>query len=396
MMIEQQVARTPDAIALAYGDELITYEELNRRANQLAWYLKHLEVGPDTLVGLCLEPSLDMVIGVLSILKADGAYAPLDPSYPPQRLAFMVRDAHVPILLTRQHIAARLHLTEYETRIVSLDHDWTTIAQESTSNGTRSVQPASLAYVIYTSGSTGQPKGVMITHRGLTNYLSWCVQTYTVAQGSGSLLHSSLAFDLTVTGLFAPLLAGLCVTLLPDGQDIDALASALRQSRNRSLVKLTPSHLVLLAQQLTTEDITDWMHTFILGGEALLREHIAFWQEHAPHIRLINEYGPTETVVGCCVYELPANAASTNTTAIPIGRPIANTQLYILDQHLNPVPVGTPGELYIGGVGVARGYLHRPDLTAERFVPHPYSDQPGACLYKTGDKARYLGSGDIR
>ncbi len=395
MLVEAQVERTPDAIAIACGDALLTYNELNGRANQLARYLQHVGVGGDTLVGLCLEPSLEMVIGVLGILKAGGAYVPLDPSYPPQRLAFMVQDAHVPLLLTRQHIATRLRLTEYESRIVSLDHEWSIIAQESAANVASSVQPASLAYVIYTSGSTGQPKGVMIAHRGLTNYLFWCIQTYNVAQGSGSLVHSSLAFDLTVTGLFAPLLVGQSVNLLPDGQDIDNLASALRQSRNLSLVKLTPSHLALLAQQLAVKDITNWTHTFILGGEALLREHIAFWQEHAPHTRLINEYGPTETVVGCCVYELPANAAFTNTAAIPIGRPIANTQLYILDQQLNLVPVGTPGELYIGGDGVARGYLNHPDLTAGRFIPHPFSEIPGARLYRTGDLARYLHSGDI-
>src|SRR5262249_42766511 len=252
------------------------------------------------------------------------------------------------------------------------------------------------AYVIYTSGSTGLPKGVMISHSGLANYLCWCIQAYRVDQGQGSLLHSSLASDLTVTSLFAPLLVGNHLLLLPEEQGIDALGSGLCQARDLSLVKLTPSHLTLLAGQLATEDVAGRANAFIIGGEALLQEHVAFWQARAPETRLINEYGPTETVVGCCVYELaPGKMRSGTGLAVPIGRPIANTQLYLLDQRLRPVPPGVHGELYIAGAGVARGYLQRPEVTAARFLPNPFSKEPGARFYRTGDLARYLPDGTI-
>src|SRR5437868_10497282 len=231
----------------------------------------------------------------------------------------------------------------------------------------------------------------MILHRGLLNYLSWCCQTYEASAGTGSPLHSPLGFDLSVTSLFSPLLTGQCITLVAEEQGAEALASALRTGADFSLVKLTPAHVQLLNQALQPQEAAASTRALIIGGEALLAEQLAFWRQHAPATRLINEYGPTETVVGCCVYEVAAQDAASG--AVPIGQPIANTQLYVLDAQLHLAPIGVAGELYIGGAGLARGYLKRPGLTAERFVPHPWSAEPGARLYKTGDLARYRADG---
>ncbi len=390
-LFEAQVERSPDALAVVYEDEQVTYRELNRRANQLAHYLQKLGIGPEVLVGICVERSIDMVVGLLGVLKAGGAYVPLDPTYPAERLAFILQDAQAPMLLTQRRLASAL--PAQAVRPVYLDSDWDIIAQESEANPANSVQPANLAYVIYTSGSTGKPKGVMIPHLGFVNYLSWCTQAYRVAEGQGTLVHSPLGFDLTITSLFSPLLVGQKAILLPEDQGIEMLQTALRNGRDFTLLKITPAHVKLLSQELSAQEVAGRARALIIGGEALLGEDISFWHTYAPGTRLINEYGPTETVVGCCIYEVPAEASLPGT--IPIGRPIANTQLYLLDSHLQPVPINVPGELYIGGAGVARGYLNRPELTAERFIPDPFNQQPGARLYKTGDFARYLSDGNI-
>ncbi|HET8845931.1 MAG TPA: amino acid adenylation domain-containing protein, partial [Ktedonobacteraceae bacterium] len=248
-----------------------------------------------------------------------------------------------------------------------------------------------LAYVLYTSGSTGQPKGVMVPHRSLVNYVKWSVETYEVSQGCGTLVHSPLSFDLTITGLFPPLLVGQSVTLLPEEHAVEQLGQALIASTQLSLLKLTPTHLDLLRQTLTEGSVEGKTRALIIGGEALTSEHLRFWHSHAPQTRLINEYGPTETVVGCCVYEVPSSWSGEG--AVPIGKPIANTRLYILDQAMYPVPMGVTGELYVGGTGVSRGYLNRPDLTAERFVPDPFACQAGERLYRTGDLAHMRSDG---
>jgi amino acid adenylation domain-containing protein len=250
-----------------------------------------------------------------------------------------------------------------------------------------------LAYVIYTSGSTGRPKGVMISHRGLVNYLHWCVEAYDVEGGGGAPVHSPLGFDLTVTSLFSPLLKGGSVFLLAEEEGVEGLSEALAAGRNYSLVKLTPSHLEVLAQTLDQETARDGARALVIGGDALYAEALQFWRRHAAATRLINEYGPTETVVGCCVHEVGAEGDVAG--PIPIGRPIANTQLYILGRGGEVVPVGVSGELHIGGAGVARGYLNRPGLTAERFIPDPFGVEAGARLYRTGDLARYRADGTI-
>jgi amino acid adenylation domain-containing protein len=373
------------------GDGYLTYQALNRRANQLAHYLRQRRVGPEGLVGLCLERSLERVVGLLGILKAGGGYVPLDPTYPPERLAFMLADAGVSILLTQPRMVEIL--PDHRASVVCLDTDWEAVAREEETNPVRVGTAANLAYVIYTSGSTGRPKGVMISQGSLVNYLAWCSQAYSVVAGQGAPVHSSLAFDLTITGLFAPLLVGRQVTLVPEPLDLTDLSPTLSGQRDYSLVKLTPSHLALLGHQLSEAEASGLTRAIVIGGEALLPEHIAFWQRAAPATALINEYGPTETVVGCCIYHVPAETPASG--AIPIGRPIRNTQIYILDTKGQPVAIGVPGELHIGGGGVARGYLAHSALTAERFIPNPFSDKPGARLYKTGDQGRYLPDGNI-
>jgi amino acid adenylation domain-containing protein len=389
-LFEAQVDRTPEAVAAVFGEERLTYRELDRRANQVARYLQRLGVGPDVLVGLCLQRSLSMVVSILGILKAGGAYVPLDPSLPTERLAWMLEDSAAPVVLTEEKIADDLPV---QSAMVHIDADWPMISLESGERPASAVGSNHLAYIIYTSGSTGTPKGVMIPHRGLVNYLVWAIEAYRAGEGEGSPVHSSIGFDLTVTGFFTPLLTGRAVTMLPEEGEIEALVAALVRPGNFSLVKLTPAHVEVLNQLVPRERAAGATGALVIGGEALSWETLAFFRKNAPATRLINEYGPTETVVGCCVYDAPAGGAPSG--VVPIGRPIANTRLYVLDARRRPVPIGVSGELYIGGDGVARGYLNRPDLTAERFVVDPFSDDPASRLYRTGDLCRYLPGGDL-
>ncbi len=390
-LFEEQTARTPDNIAIIFQHQEITYAELNARANQLAYHLRSLGVGPDVCVGVYLKRSPELMVAILGILKAGGAYVPLEMMFPKERLKFVLEDTHLPILVTNSQLLSQL--PEHLARLVHLDTEWEEIARSPADNLITSAWPSSLAYVLYTSGSTGRPKGVMIHQQGLINYLNWCTRAYAVANGCGAPVHSSIGFDLTVTSFFAPLLVGQTVTLLPENQGIEGLIAALHHDAHFSLIKITPAHLEMLNQQLQPLEGTESAQALIIGGSALWGENLTFWQRSRPGTRLINEYGPTETVVGCCMYEVPADFLIKG--AVPIGRPIANTQLYVLDIHMQPVPVGMVGELYIGGVGVARGYLDRPDLTSAQFVPDPFSAEPGRRLYKTGDLVRYAPDGNL-
>jgi amino acid adenylation domain-containing protein len=388
-LFEQVVARAPDATAVDWRGQALTYGDLNRRANQVARFLRGRGVGPEVLVGVALDRTPELVIALLGVWKAGGAYVPLDPSYPQQRLAFMVGDADVRVLLT----AARCrHLfPSVEDRTVCLDTDWPVLAREGPENLGPTASPANLAYVMYTSGSTGQPKGAMILHRGVTNYLCWARSAYAVEPGGSVPVHTSVSFDLTVTSLFTPLVAGGRVELLPEDVGAQQLLSALRSAKHRSLVKITPAHLELLSQQLGPGEADGMTRTMVIGGENLLAENLRLWRESAPATRLINEYGPTETVVGCCVHEV--RAEDPRNGPVPIGRPIANTRLYVLDGDQHPVPPGVVGELYVGGAGVARGYLNQPALTQERFLADPFSGQDGERMYRTGDLARFREDG---
>jgi amino acid adenylation domain-containing protein len=390
-LFEQQVARDPDAVAVVFQGQQLSYRKLNQCANQVANYLRRRGVGPESLVGVCQMRSPEMVIAILGVWKSGGAYVPLDPTYPPERLSFMVRDAGVKVLLT--HEKCRDLFPSDNDKAVCLDSDWAVIAQESAGNLTEAAIPSNLAYVMYTSGTTGQPKGAMIQHSGLVNYLCWAIKAYGVEAGCLIPVHTSISFDLTVTSLFPALLTGGRVELLPEDVGMQSLTQALRDGKNRSLVKITPSHLELLSRQLSPEEMAGVTKTFVVGGENLPAERLSSWRTFARATRLINEYGPTETVVGCCVHEVQAEDPRNG--SVPIGRPIANTQLYVLDTNFEPVPPGVVGEIYIGGVGVARGYLNRPELTQERFLADPFSGQSGARLYKTGDLARYREDGTL-
>ncbi|HQY71732.1 MAG TPA: amino acid adenylation domain-containing protein, partial [Pseudomonadales bacterium] len=391
-LFEAQAARTPDAVAVAYRNQRLTYRELSARSSQLAHFLRERGVGPDTLVPICFERSPEMVIGVLGILKAGGAYVPLDPGYPADRLDFMLEDTQASILLTQSHLAP--NLPGHGTTAMCLDTEWHELERFAPKSPPSRTNATHLAYVIYTSGSTGRPKGVCVTHRGLVNYVCYATAAYEVSEGAGAPVHSSIAFDLTVTSLFAPLLAGRTVHLLPDDLGVEALVNAFQDAAGEySLVKITPAHLQVLQLALSAEQAAKRTRVFVIGGEQLEAEAIEFWRRHAGNTVLVNEYGPTETTVGCCTYSVTAESRVSG--AIPIGRPIANTQLYILDDCMEPVPIGVIGELYIGGEGVARGYLRRPDLTAEKFVADRFSGVPQARLYRTGDLVRYLPDGNI-
>jgi amino acid adenylation domain-containing protein/non-ribosomal peptide synthase protein (TIGR01720 family) len=377
-----QAAKAPDAIALVYGDDQLTYGELNARANRLAHHLVDLGIGPDTLVGLCLARGLDFVVGVLGILKAGGAFVPLDPDYPPERLSFMLEDCAARVVVTSSEIAAGL--PAHDAAVVLVDSDEDAIAaQPGTDPGTL-VCPDHLAYVIYTSGSTGTPKGVALGHRGVANLITAQREAFGVRPGESVLQFASVSFDASVSEIAVTLASGarLCIRdqqRAVSGQDlVDELAA-----ERVNVVTLPPTALGMMPEA----ELPD-LHTIVTAGESCPAEVVTKW---APGRRFLNAYGPTESTVCASIY----TCSETETAPPPIGRPIANTKIYILDRYLNPVPKGVSGELYIGGEGLARGYLNRPDLTAERFVPDPFSGTEGARLYRSGDLARYLATGDV-
>jgi amino acid adenylation domain-containing protein len=389
-LFQAQVEKTPKNIAVVFEGQALSYQVLNTKANQLAHYLMTLEVGAETLVGICVERSVEMVIGLLGILKAGGAYVPLDPDYPQQRLQFMLEDSSVPVLLSQSHLLSILPVSI--AKVVCLDSEWEQIAIGSGENPVRQSGPENLAYVIYTSGSTGRPKGTLLTHKSLSNYLNWALNEYNPTQGAGVPVQSSMAFDATITSLYLPILSGTRVILLPEKQELDGLAEILRDANRLSFIKITPAHLETLNQQLEKTEYAQSTCALIIGGEALTTGQIHPWLTHAPQIRLINEYGPTESVVGCCIYD--AMYQTDLSGNVPIGSPISNTQIYILDTHHNPTPLCIPGELCIAGAGLARGYLNRPELTAEKFIEIELFGKLQR-LYKTGDLARWLPDGNL-
>jgi amino acid adenylation domain-containing protein len=392
-LFEEQVERTPETTAVRYGEETLSYQELDQRANQLAHHLKERGVGPEMLVGICLNRSLDMVVALLGVLKSGGAYVPLDPSYPIERLGFMLEDAQIPVLVTESSLHGCLPMTM--VKIISMDDDWQELFGRATSrvesNVESNIEGSNLAYVIYTSGSTGQPKGVGVTHQGMINYVNWAAQVYRTNLGSGSPVHSSLAFDLTVTSIYPALLSGGCVEVMSQTAGMEELAQLLETS-DYSLLKLTPSHLRMLSLLLEKSGKGKrGARALVIGGEALRYADLELWRKSGSKTRLINEYGPTETVVGSTIYEVQEERQPGD---VPMGKPIANTGIYVLNTNLEVAPMGVPGELYIGGAGLARGYVNRPGLTAERFIPNPYGEAGGR-MYRTGDRARWRNDGNL-
>nr|AAZ03552.1 McnC [Microcystis sp. NIVA-CYA 172/5] len=400
-LFEEQVKRTPEAVAVVYSEQQLTYNELNCRANQLAHYLQSLGVKPEQLVGICLERSLDMIVGLLAILKAGGAYVPLDPEYPTERLLYILQDAQIRVLLTQKHLIAGL--PKHQSEIVCLDTDWSFITQAQESNPCCEVQPENLAYAIYTSGSTGKPKGVMIQHSSVVNLahgLHEAIYAHHQISPLRVSINASLAFDASVQQIIQ-LIYGHSLNIVPEKVRFDshAMLSHLRQQKI-DVLDCTPSQLRLLISVGLLES-DNHPQSVLVGGEAI-DESMWATLAKAENINFYNVYGPTECTVDSTICLITANLKPV------IGRPIAKVKTYILDEYLQPVPIGVPGELHIGGMGLARGYLNRPELTQEKFIPNPFEkdevipptplnkggNEPSK-LYKTGDLCRYLPDGKI-
>ncbi len=388
-LFEEQAERVPDAVAVVYEAASLTYADLNRRANQLAHHLIQMGVAPDTLVGLCLDRSLDMIIALLGIFKAGGAYVPLDAAFPPARIAYMLRDAGAQIVITQHHLTALL--PEDNTQIIAIDTDWDTIRQQSDQNPQTSVTPAHLAYVIFTSGSTGAPKGTMIEHRNLYHYVRGISERLNLPARASYATVSTIAADLGNTCIYPALTSGGTLHVMAQDRvyDPDAFADYMHEHAVDCL-KLTPSYMATLL----TARYPEWVfprRALLMGGEFSHWPLIERIRQYAPICRIMNHYGPTEATVGVSTYDVEASLPNAKT--VPVGRPLSNSRFYILDRRRQPVPVGVAGELYIGGAGLARGYLNRPDLTDERFIPDPFN--AGGSLYRTGDLARYLDDGTV-
>ena len=394
---EAQAAKTPEAVAIQYGQDYLNYAQLNRRANQLAHFLQKMGVGQETLVGVFMERSLEMVISLYGIMKAGGAYVPLDPEYPAERLAFMLQDTEVSVLLTQAPLTEKLSTIQNsnsDSRDLSqicLDSEWEVIASESTDNPVNGANAENLAYVIYTSGSTGRPKGVMNEHRGICNRLLWMQDAYSLTREDRVLQKTPFSFDVSVWEFFWPLMFGARLVIAKPGghRDSEYLVKLIVEH------KITTLHFVpsMLQAFLLNDNVETCqsLKRVICSGEALpysLQERFFSCLEAELH----NLYGPTEAAVDVTYW---ACHRESKLSTVPIGRPVANTQIYLLDTLLQPVPIGVPGELHIGGVQVARGYLNRPELTTEKFIPDPFSSDSNARLYKTGDLARYLPDGNI-
>ncbi len=387
-LFEEQVERSPAAIALVFGERPLSYAELNSRANQLGHFLRHQGIRPGQPVGLCLERSLEVIIGLLGILKAGGAYVPLDPTYPRERLAFMLQDTQLSLVLTQQHLLARLPTTA--AQLLCLDSQWEVIAQASTTNLRCDTTAEQLAYIMYTSGTTGFPKGVSIPHRGVvrlvkdTNYVN-------LTSAEIFLQFAPISFDASTFEIWGCLLnGGRLVIMPPQLPSLEELGQVLKQSQITTLWLTAGLFHQMVDERL--EDLTG-VRQLLAGGDVLLASQVRQVQQQIPTCTLINGYGPTENTTFTCCY--PMASTLPLGSSVPIGRPLANTQIYLLDHHGQPVPVGVPGELFIGGDGLAQGYFNRPELTKEKFVPHPFSQHPEDRLYKTGDLVYYLPDGNI-
>jgi amino acid adenylation domain-containing protein len=397
-LVQEQARRTPHAHAVVFENGALTYQELCRRANQIGHYLQKLGVGPDVLVGLYVERSSDLILGLLGILQAGGAYVPLDPDTPQRRVAAILDDAGAPIVLTQQHLLSQL--PSGATRAICLDTQWHLIAQEPPEPPATGATPANLAYVIWTSGTSGRPKGVMVEHQAAVNYTKVASGEFGLSPADRVLQLASIGFDTAVEEIFPCLATGAALVLRTRSM-LDSVPGFLSKCRDWgvTVVDLPTSYWHELTGQLAAEGL-QWpptVRTVVIGGERAIRQSLVAWHEHVgSRVRLVNTYGPTEATVVATVCDLSsADSFGESWQTVPIGRPIQNVQVYVLDRNTQPVPVGVPGELCVGGAGLARGYLNRPDLTAASFFAHPFSAEPGARLYRTGDRARWRPDGRL-
>ncbi|MBW4629698.1 MAG: amino acid adenylation domain-containing protein [Brasilonema octagenarum HA4186-MV1] len=387
-LFEEQVEKTPNAVAVVYEKQNLTYRELNNRANQLAHYLQALGVKPEVRVGICVERSLLMVVGILAILKAGGAYVPLDPAYPSERLEFMLKDVQASILLTQTHLCEQL-LPIHNQTVVNLDSDWEIIAQYKEDNLSNEVNPENLAYIIYTSGSTGTPKGTEVPHRSILGFMFGVDYIHLDAQQIW-LQHSSISWDALTLELWPPLLYGGRCILYPGKIPTPVGLSQIIQAQKVNILWLTSAFFNLIID--TIPQGLSGVKQLLIGGESVSVPHVRRALELLPETQIINAYGPSECTVFTCCYPIPKQLAE-NVHSIPIGKPIGDRTVYLLDRDLHRVPIGVPGEVYVGGVSVARGYLNQPTLTHEKFIPNPFIE--GDTLYKTGDLVRRLPDGNL-
>jgi amino acid adenylation domain-containing protein len=389
-LFADQVRRSHGAVALEFRDIILTYRDLDRRANQLGNFLRDQGVGPDVPVGVFMERSIEMVVALYGILKAGGAYVPLDPEYPADRLAFMLEDAQVERLLTQAHL--REEQPPFHGAVLRLDADWAAVADHSSAPPDVQIDPDHLAYIIFTSGTTGRPKGVMNTHRGICNRLLWMQDTFRLNSTDVVLQKTPFSFDVSVWEFFWPLLAGAKLVIAKPGghKDSTYLVDAIVQ-HGVTTIHFVPSMLGIFLENDRASECAS-LRRVICSGEAL---PLAMQDQFFSRLKadLYNLYGPTEAAVDVSYWQCDPES---ELGFVPIGRPVANTHLYILDEAMQPAPIGGVGELYIGGVQVARGYVNRPELTAQRFIPDPFSKEPGARLYRTGDLASFLPTGDVR
>ncbi len=402
-LFEAQVTVNPDAVAVVFEGHQLSYRELNRKANQLAHYLiEERQVCPETLVGICVERSLDMIIGILGILKAGGAYVPLDPNYPAARLAYMLDDSKLTTVLTQTSLSEKLPFNGDQSLALDSAEVRARLQTFSHENVDAGVLGSNhLAYVIYTSGSTGQPKGVMVEHLAAHNYLSFAASHY-CSNIQGSVVSTSLNFDATLTSIFAPLVCGKYIQLVQSGpSELEHLIALIQQADDPLLFKLTPAHLDSMKGAMRHAQNHELAHVFVVGGEEFKQNTLKTWKQSLfKNAVFVNEFGPTETTVGCSTYTVSSSDDEVFLEkSVSIGKAISNVHLYVLDRYLKPVPLGVTGELYIGGAGLARGYLARPALTAEKFIDNPFYDANRANasrrLYKTGDLVRYLNDGNL-
>ncbi|MBW4428171.1 MAG: amino acid adenylation domain-containing protein [Nostoc desertorum CM1-VF14] len=393
--IEAQANKTPNNLAVVFDNQNLTYQELNTKANNLANHLTLLGVQPETVVGLCVERSLDMIVGILGILKAGAAYLPLEPSLPEAALTFRLQDAQVSVLLTQKHLVEKIN---FQAQVVCIDAD---INYSPQNNIIKSAKQENLAYVIYTSGSTGKPKGVAVEHRQIVNYVNGILEKLNLPEAASYAIVSTFAADLGNTAIYSALCTGGCLHIISQeratnplvlAEYCDGLRPAVGDRNAIDCLKIVPSHLSALLASGYGKQILP-RQRLILGGEACSWELIKQIQQHAPNCQIINHYGPTETTVGVLTYTV--NTSNIASETVPLGRPLANIEIYLLDAYLQPVPIGVAGEIYIGGDSVARGYLNQPEATIEKFIHHPFSENPTARLYKTGDIARYHHDGNI-